>query len=137
MSWWQRLLIWLGTSEPGGRKEQVEDWIEAHQAEIVDFAQRQDGRFSLRNHYFQRLKGWLKPTDDNEDQVNSFAGLLPVWADVGVDVYEEPIEPRGTSRKGYVLNIYVTEIDASKWVLRIDSRAGPLGWTDITPLPLP
>ena len=132
MNWWQRLLAWLGISEPGNRKEQVEDWIEAHAAEIADFAQRQNVRFGRRNHYFQRRKGWLKPTDDVEDQVNSFAGRLPVWADISVDVWEAPSVPRGTSTKGYALNIHVTEADASRWILRIDSVAGSLGWTQVS-----
>lgn len=129
MTWWQRLLAWLGVSEPGTRKEQVEDWIEAHATEIANFAQRQQTRYALRNHFFQRLKGWLKPTDDGEDQVNDFSGLLPVWADLSVDVWEAPIEPRGSSEKGYTLNIHVTEADTTAWVLRIDSKAGSLGWS--------
>jgi len=130
-TWWQRLLAWLGISEPGNRKEQVEDWIEAHATQIADFGQRQNVRFALRNHYFQRRKGWLKPTDDGEDQVNSFAGLLPVWADLSVDVWEAPSTPRGTTKKGYALNIHVTEADASQWILHIDSVAGSLGWSHI------
>lgn len=129
MTWWQRLLAWLSLSEPGARKEQVEDWIAAHGSEIADLANRQAVRFALRRHYFQRRRGWLKPTDDNEDQTNPLAGLLPVWADLSIDVWEAPAEPRGTSTKGYALNIYVTEADASEWVLRIDSVAGSLGWT--------
>ena len=135
MTWWQRLLVWLGISEPGTRKEQVEDWIAAHGPEIADLAARQTARLAARRHYFQRLRGWLKPTDDNEDQTNPLAGLLPAWADLSIDVWEAPIEPRGARAKGYALNIYVTEADASEWVLRIDSAAGSLGWSRVgTPI---
>ena len=129
LSWWQRLLVWLGISEPGTRKEQVEDWIEAHGAELDLFRDRQAVRKMLRNNYFQRLKGWLRPTDDQAlpDETNDFAGILPVWADVSVDVWEAPVG-RETTEKGYALTVYVTEQDATAWCLRLDSKDGALGW---------
>jgi hypothetical protein len=130
MTWWQRLLAWLGISEPGTRKEQVEDWIETHGPTLDAFRDRQVVRRAIRGNYFQRLRGWLKPTDDTDpDEVNDFAGILPVWADVSIDVWEAP--PRGSNNRGYTLNIWVTEADLTLWVLRIDTEAGSLGWSEI------
>jgi hypothetical protein len=129
MSWWQRLLVWLGISEPQGRKEQVEDWIEANGPKLDALRDRQEARRALRNHYFQRLRGWLRPTDDNEDPSNDL-DTLPVWVELSIDVWEAPIT-RSTSEKGYTLNIWVTETDTTLWVLSIDTKAGSLGWQQI------
>jgi hypothetical protein len=132
LSWWQRLLVWLGISEPGTRKEQAEDWIETHGPQLDAFRDRQIARFGRKNAFFQRLRGWLRPTDDqtDPDETNDFLSFLPVWAEVGVDVYEAPVA-RETTRKGYILNVYVTELDATVWVLRLDSEEGSLGWKQL------
>ena len=136
MTWWQRLLVWLGVSEPGTRKEIVEDWIAANGPKLDAFRDRQTVRRAARSHYFQRLRGWLKPTDDDQpDEVNDFLGQFPAWVDISIDVWEAPIEPRGSSEKGYILNIWVTEADTTQWVLRIDSRDGALGWSQVPSTP--
>lgn len=134
MTYWQRLLAWLGISEPGTRKEQVEDWLAANGPKLQNFRDRQDSRRAARKHFFQRLRGWLRPNDADDDPVNDFD--LPVWCDLSVDVWEAPDGQRPNSKKGWVLNIHVTELDASEWTLRIDSEAGSLGWAERVETPI-
>ena len=126
-TWWQRFLVWLGISEPGTRKEQVEDWITAHESDIVALR----NRLASQRGTFSKLAGetWYIRIDKAE---KIFGTTIPTWADVGVDVFEAPTShlPKHT-RMGYALNIYVTEFDTSQWVIRIDSVAGSLGWTEI------
>lgn len=128
MTYWQRLLAWLGISKPGTRKEQVEDWLAANGPKLQNFRDRQTSRLAARRHFFQRLRAWAKPGDDSEDQPNDFDGL-PAWVSLSCDVWEAPDGARPASKKGWTLNIHVTETDATEWTLRIDSDSGPLGWT--------
>lgn len=127
MTYWQRLLAWLGLSEPGARKEQVEDWIAANGPKIAALTSRQNTRLAARRHFFQRLRGWAKPSDDSEDQPKDL-NSLPSWCDLSIDVYEAPAGARPNSKKGWRLNIHVTELDSSEWTLTIDSHDGSLGW---------
>ncbi len=126
MTWWQRFLAWLKTSTPGGRREQVETWLANNGAKIATFTQRQHDRRAAKGHYFQRLRGWARPSDNDDDPVNDFAGAFPTWADVSVDVWEKP-----DKTKGWILRIWVTEADATKWVLSYDSADGLVGWTPV------
>lgn len=126
MTYWQRLLAWLGLSTPGGRKEQVETWISNNGPKISALTARQQARLAARRHFFQRLRGWAKPSDDAEDQVKDI-DTLPAWCDLSIDVYEAP-DGAGT-KKGWRLNIHVTDTDASEWTLTIDSHEGSLGWS--------
>jgi hypothetical protein len=129
MTYWQRLLAWLGVSEPGTRKEQVEDWLSANGPKLNAFKDRQTSRRAAKKHFFQRVRGWLGPTDDSDAQPNDFNGI-PVWCSLSCDVWESPDGARPNSKKGWTLNIHVTEADASEWTLRLDSEDGPLGWTE-------
>jgi hypothetical protein len=131
MNWWTRFTNWLQGSEPGGRKEQVEDWLEANQSVLLNFFQRQNARRNAYGHYFQRLKGWRRPSDNPDDPDNDFAGKLPAWCDVTVDVWDGP------KGKGWVLRIWVTEANDTVWTLSYDSDAGLLGWQEIKPAVFP
>lgn len=133
MTWWQRLLNWLGASSPGGRKEQIETWVTNHTDEFALFTAQQDERRAAKGHFFQRLRGWGKPADNDDNPEKKFSGL-PAWADISIDVWEAPSE--GGSEKGYTVNIWMTDIDTKEWVLRIDSKNGSLGWFDAAPLPI-
>lgn len=128
MTYWQRLLAWLGVSSPGGRKEQVENWIANNGPKMAALTARQQGRHDARRHFFQRLRGWAKPADDQEDQVKDLDNL-PAWCDLSIDVYEAP-DGRPNTKKGWRLNIHVTETDASEWTMTIDSHEGSLGWVE-------
>jgi hypothetical protein len=130
MTWWQKLLAWLGVSNPGPlpRRETVEDWIEANGPKIASFANRQNVRRSDKMRYFQRLRGWARPSDNDDDPINDLDSL-PAWVDLGVDVWEAPVD--GGTEHGYTLNIFVTDTDTKVWVLRIDSKEGSLGWTEV------
>lgn len=130
MTWWQRLLNWLASSQPGGRREQVEDWLANNQTRIQNFLDRQNARKIAKGHYFQRLKGWARPHDNDDDPENDFAGQLPVWADVSVDVWEAPVP--GGSEKGWRLYLWVTEANNTVWTLGYDSSAGFLGWEQVS-----
>lgn len=50
------------------------------------------------------------------------------WCDLSIDVYEAPDGAKPNTKKGWRLNIHVTETDASEWTLTIDSLEGSLGW---------
>lgn len=128
MTYWQRLLAWLGISEPGTRKEQVEDWIAANGPKLQNFRDRQTSRRAGKRHFFQRLRAWAKPGDDSDEQPNDFDGI-PAWCDLSCDVWEAP-DGKPNTKKGWTLNIHVTELDATKWTLKIDSDAGSLGWVE-------
>ena len=127
MTYWQRLLAWLGVSAPGGRKEQVENWIANNGSKISALPGRQDARRAAKLHFFQRLRGWAKPGDDQDDQPKDLDNL-PVWCDLSVDVYEAPDGAKPNTKKGWRLNIHVTETDTSEWTFTIDSLEGALGW---------
>lgn len=134
MSWWQRFVAWLTGSALGGRREQVEDWIENNGPKIQALVDRQRLRRISRGHFFQRLRGWAKPSDDSEDQPKDLDSL-PSWCDLSIDVYEAPDGARPNTKKGWRLNVHVTEADDSKWTLTIDSLDGSLGWAqdEVTP----
>lgn len=129
MTWWQRFLNWLGVSQPGGRREQVENWLASNQTRLQNFFAKQNDRKLAKGHFFQRLKGWARPTDNDDDPENDFAGQLPAWSDVSVDVWEAPVP--GGSQKGWTLRIFVTEADGKTWVISYDSSNGPLGWREL------
>jgi len=137
MTYWQRLLAWLGISEPGSRKEQVEDWIAANKPKMEALIGRQQARHAAKRHFFQRLRAWAKPSDDQDDQPKDLDNL-PLWCDLSIDVYEAPDGSRPNTRKGWRLNIHVTETNATEWTLTVDSTDGSLGWTQKTePQPMP
>ncbi len=129
MTWWQRFLNWLGLSTPGGRREQVETWLSNNKTKIEAYATRQGLRYAAKGHYFQCLKGWVKPTDNDDEPQNDFAGAFPIWATLSVDVWEKPGKV-----KGWTLRIWVEEVDTTKWVLAYDSVAGLTGWTEVKEL---
>lgn len=127
MTYWQRLLAWLGISAPGGRKEQVETWIANNGPKISALTARQNARHAKKRHFFQRLRAWAKPSDDQDDRVKDLDNL-PAWCDLSIDVYEAPDGAKPNTKKGWRLNIHATETDASEWTLTIDSLEGSLGW---------
>ena len=129
MNWWNRLLTWLGISEPQGRKEQVEDWIVAHEADIV----------ILRN-WVANHRGALSGLAGEQwypriDRLEKFFGAnIPTWAGVEVNVYEAPTQhsPKHT-RMGYSLTFYVTEADGSVWTLTLEPGADKTPeWVEVT-----
>ena len=124
MTWWERFVLWLTNSTPGGRREAVETWLSNNKPKLTAYASRQSDRRTAKGHFFQRTKGWARPTDNDDDPSNDFAGAFPSWADITVDVREEP-----GGLKAWTLRIWVTELDASVWVLSYDSEAGLIGWS--------
>jgi hypothetical protein len=109
-AWYQAAVNWLGVSEPGGRKEQVEDALT--EGRLRDIIERQiEHRKAGRGRFAQILRGGGKPMD----RVRGFAlGFsVPVWADFSMD---EWVGPAG---KGFVLNLWVTETDNTEWVMRL------------------
>ena len=131
-SWWQRFLVWLGISEPGIRKEQVEDWIVAHEANIVALR----NRLATQRGAFSTLAG--EPWYTHISKVERVFGTnIPTWAGVEVNVYEAPTQhsPKAT-RMAYVVSFYVTELDATQWRLEVEPSVDTFAWQDVTPKPL-
>lgn len=112
MSWQQRFNTWLGLSEPGGRRAQLEDWIVARASTFSRIYSEQASQRDARGGFRQ-----IRSQDRH-------LAALPVWAEFSVDVYEAPVsrEPR-TTRFGYTLSYRVTEADGSKWNLVVDPEA--------------
>ncbi len=104
----------------------VSDIVIYNKAKIEAYAQRQGLRLAAKGHYFQRLRGWARPTDNDDEPVNDFVGAFPAWADVSVDVWEKP-----GGAKGWTLRIWVEEANLTQWVLAYDSAEGLKGWTQI------
>ena len=110
MSWWSRFLTWLGISEPGRRKEQVEDWIEANAVLIQSIHDEQETTKDSRGGYRQLRR---------QDRA---VASLPSFAEMRVDVYESPVpseRANKTTTFGYTTTFDVTEADGSLWSLTL------------------
>ena len=133
MNWWNRFLIWLGISEPGTRKEQVEDWIEAHEADITGLRTR----LANQRGSFSSLAGDLWYTHIGSAE-RVFGTNIPIWVDVEVNVYEAPVTHRPKStRMGYSIAFLVTELDNSRWRLEVEPGVDTFSWQDVTPIAFP
>jgi hypothetical protein len=128
--WWNRFLAWTGASEPGVRKELLEDWIEVNEArleEVRDWLDSDRGDESkLANDR------WYKHVPKSDRKIPS----LPVWADVQINSYEAPTQhsPKAT-KMGWMFSFHVNDTDGSVWLLSVDPAGdrSAWDWQDITP----
>lgn len=117
--WYQAVLSWFGTSEPGGRKETVEDQLtESVLKDLLErmWAQRLS---SGKARFPQVLRGGLKPSD--RDRLFNIGITVPSWGDISIDEWEGP------EGKGCSINFWVTETDLTEWVLRVKWFPGAEG----------
>lgn len=128
--WYQQILVWMGVSEPGARKETVEDTLtESVLKDIIERMVAHRDSSSL-SRFPQVLKGGLKPSD--RERLFLHGLTVPAWGDISIDEYEGP------SGRGCFLNFWVTELDGTKWVLRLEwqpgvagENLGPLSWEEV------
>jgi hypothetical protein len=120
-TWYQGVLAWLGTSEPGGRKATVEDTLsESVLKDIVERLWEYRENTSGRKRFPQVLIDGSKPSDRN---VAFSHGLtVPSWGKVSIDEWVS------VTGKGVSLNFFVTEVDLTEWVLRVKWVAGEEGF---------
>ena len=85
---------------------------------------------SNRARYPQVLRGGLKPSD--RERLFNIGITVPSWGDISMDEWEGP------EGKGCSINFWVTELDGTKWVLRLKwkegeagSNLGPLAWEEV------
>ena len=119
-TWYQSVLVWLGISEPENRKETVEDQLtEGVLKDILEAMWDYRELTSSKKRFPQVLIDGSKPSDRN---VAFNHGLtVPPWGKVSIDEWEGP------DGKGVSINFYVTELDASEWVLRLKWFPGESG----------
>jgi hypothetical protein len=126
-NWWQRFLVWLGFSEPGLRREELEDWIDANAAIFAQIHADQATTRSPRGDHRQIRK---------QDR---FLSSMPAWAEFQIDVYEAPLNHHNkTTYFGYTFGCSVTELDGTKWILRIDPEVieDPV-WVEVSRVSIP
>jgi hypothetical protein len=108
-NWWHRFLVWLGISEPGLRREELEDWIEANPSTFGQIRADQATTRSPRGDHRQ-----IRRQDRH-------LPAMPVWSEFWIDVYEAPVDhATKTTRFGYTFGYTVTELDGSVWTLTDD-----------------
>lgn len=132
--WYLSVLAWMGVSEPGARKETVEDNLtEGTLKTLLEAMWDYRELTSTRKRFPQVLLDGSKPSDRN---VAFNHGLsIPAWGKISID------ESEGPEGKGVSLNFWVTELDATEWVLRVKWFPGEAGtnydvttmdWEEIT-----
>lgn len=91
---------------------------------------------SGRSRFPQLLRGGRKPGD--RQRLFNHGLTVPAWGDISIDEWEGP------DGKGVSLNFWVTETDATEWVIRLTwnpgpegSNLGPVEWTQIEEEVLP
>jgi hypothetical protein len=129
--WYLAIKTWLGVSEPGARKETVEDTLtEGVLKDLIERLVDHRENQSRRKRFPQVLIDGSKPPDRERAFAHGLA--VPAWGKVSIDEWEGPA---GT---GCSLNFWVTETDASEWVLRLKwkpgtagDNLGPLEWEEV------
>ena len=107
--WWEHLRDWCIASPVGGKRGNVEDYLET--TESRDLAQQWEDFLTTNGwRYPQILRGGGKPSDrpDELDFIPNIVG----WGDYEVHEWEGP------EGKGWVLYIYVKEGNTD-WVLNV------------------
>ena len=109
-TWYRNVRNWMGISEPGGRKNQLEDMLtEARLKKLIE--DQLTHKSTGRGRFAQVLRGGGKPSDRKRSFPLGFG--LPAWADFSIDEWEGP------AGKGFILNFWVTETDGTEWILRV------------------
>jgi len=115
-AWYQAALVWLGVSEPGDRKAQVEDALVEEKLRTLIEGLWDHRNTSGKGRFPQILRGGLKPSD--RQRLFNHGINIPVWGDLSIDEWEGP------SGRGCTINFWVTETDATEWVLRLHWNDG-------------
>lgn len=114
-AWYLAAVAWLGVSEPGTRKEQVEDALT--EGRLKDIIERQIAIVQAgRGRFAQVLRGGVRPSDRTEDFPLGFT--IPLWADYEINEWHSP------QGKGFELAIFVTEADNTLWRMAFNWNEG-------------